>query len=92
MQILEGPRTNLAKCFMRIMMDVRHHDIHVLVAGDTNERLFAEWSMYSINADRIPKEVITPYLVDESFHPQKYCHGELQSSARSCPEPIRFAC
>ena len=69
MQILEGPRTMVAKCFMRIMMDARHHDIHVLVASDTDERLFTGWNMYAIDANRIPKELITPHLIGQSFRP-----------------------
>ena len=69
MQVLEGPRAAVSRCLTRIMADPRHHNIHVLSSGDTEERMFPQWDMYSINAARIPKEIVSPYMIDNVFRP-----------------------
>lgn len=68
-QLLEGDRTAVAKCFMRIMMDSRHQNIQVLFAGDAEQRLFQGWSMYAVNAFKIRKDILSRHMIDGSFNP-----------------------
>ena len=69
LQLLEGDRPAVAQCFMRIMLDRRHHDIHVISSGDTDVRLFMEWSMHRIETSRIKKQIMARYTTGEKFEP-----------------------
>jgi len=44
-QLLEGPRDRVTRCFNRICVDDRHVDVNLVWAGDTLARLFPEWEM-----------------------------------------------
>lgn len=69
MQLLEGDRTAVAACFMRIMQDGHHRDIKIISAGDIERRSFLEWSMHLIRASRIKEEIMSRYLIDNRFEP-----------------------
>ncbi|MDQ6765050.1 MAG: BLUF domain-containing protein [Verrucomicrobiota bacterium] len=45
MQLLEGPEVAVRATFARIERDPRHHDVTILLEGETSERDFADWSM-----------------------------------------------
>ena len=45
MQLLEGPRGAVTRCFERILRDDRHVEVSLLWCGDAASRLFADWSM-----------------------------------------------
>lgn len=45
MQLLEGPRGAVTRCFTRILRDDRHAELALLWCGDAAARLFADWSM-----------------------------------------------
>ena len=53
MQFLEGGRTVVAECMMRIMKDERHQNIRILLAREAETRLFSGWSMRGIDASRL---------------------------------------
>ena len=89
MQVLEGPRTAVARCFSRIMADPRHHNIHVLSSGDAEDRFFSQWDMYSINAAHIPPEIINPYIVDNEFRPDLLTSRGVKAL---CTELSAFSC
>ena len=57
LQLLEGGRTEVAECMMRIMKDDRHQRIRILLAGETGSRLFSEWSMRCMTTAQIPQEI-----------------------------------
>jgi hypothetical protein len=69
MQLIEGSRSEIGKCFMRIMQDRRHYDIQVISCGDVSLRLFQEWNMHLIRASKIKREIMTSYMIDGSFKP-----------------------
>lgn len=50
LQLLEGGRTAVAECMMRIMKDGRHQRIRILLAGDTGSRLLPQWSLRGLKA------------------------------------------
>ena len=69
MQLIEGSRHEISKCFMRIIQDKSHHDIQVISCGDVSKRLFQEWNMQLIEASRIRKEIVSCYEVGGAFNP-----------------------
>ena len=97
MQVLEGPRTAVARCFSRIMADPRHHNIQVLSSGDAEERFFSQWDMYSINAAHIPREIIASCMIDNEFRPdlltsqrvKNLCKGLSAFTCVRLPTPSR---
>lgn len=68
-QILEGGRTVVSECFMRIIKDDRHHNIRVLLACETEARLFPEWGMHCIKTSRARQKILSHYLIDGVFNP-----------------------
>jgi len=93
LQVIEGSREAIAKCFARIMADNRHHDVQVIACGDVSRRLFQDWNMRLVNVDRIKREILSPYCVEGRFQPQvmsefaieEFCRvltlGDFESSA-----------
>lgn len=69
LQLLEGSRSAIGQCFVRIMKDNRHNDIQVVSCGDVTQRLFHEWTMHLIKASRIKQEIMSRYLVNGVFRP-----------------------
>ena len=69
LQLLEGDRKQISKCFMRVMQDNRHQDIQLICAGDHENRLFYEWSMHRIETSRMKQKVLHPYKINGSFVP-----------------------
>ncbi|MDQ3197949.1 MAG: BLUF domain-containing protein [Verrucomicrobiota bacterium] len=51
MQLLEGQKDKVDRLFERIQRDPRHRDVIKLLAGDEEERSFAEFSMGFENLD-----------------------------------------
>ncbi|RBI69911.1 blue light sensor protein [Roseovarius sp. TE539] len=78
MQLLEGDRSRVAACFMRIMQDDRHRDIRIILAGDVENRSFLEWSMHLINASRIKEEILSRYLIDGQFDPARMSEAAIK--------------
>jgi hypothetical protein len=62
MQCLEGSRTAVAECMMRIMKDERHQKIRILLAGETESRLFSQWSMRCIETPQIELDTVSTAL------------------------------
>lgn len=51
LQVLEGPERALDDVWRRIANDARHHTVVVVEAGETADRMFANWSMGFRNVD-----------------------------------------
>lgn len=45
MQLLEGPEKEVCATYSRIVRDLRHRDVTILLEGPIAERDFSEWSM-----------------------------------------------
>lgn len=69
MQLIEGDRIEIGKCFMRIMLDRRHYDIQVISCGDVSQRLFQEWNMHLIKASKIKRNIMSRYTIEGDFNP-----------------------
>ncbi|OYX22544.1 MAG: hypothetical protein B7Z10_13085 [Rhodobacterales bacterium 32-66-7] len=69
MQLLEGSRSAIGQCFVRIMKDPRHDDIQIVSCGDVTRRLFHDWSMHLVEASQIKQEIMAHYLVHGKFTP-----------------------
>lgn len=83
LQLLEGDRTAVAKCFMRIVLDDRHRDIQILCAGDAEDRFFHEWSMHLIKASRIKEDILSRYLIDGVFDPARMSEFAIRDLCRA---------
>ncbi len=45
MQLLEGPESKVCATYGRIVRDLRHRDVTILLEGPIEDRDFADWSM-----------------------------------------------
>jgi hypothetical protein len=86
MQLLEGSRSAVGQCFVRIMKDNRHDDIQVLSCGDVQSRLFQEWTMHLIKASRIKQDILTRYLVNGAFKPSLMSGFAIEDLCRTLSE------
>lgn len=69
LQLLEGPRDAIGRCFARIMQDNRHQDIQAISCGDVAHRLFQDWTLHRIETSKIRQEILTRYYVKGKFNP-----------------------
>ena len=83
MQLLEGDRTAVGECFMRITRDDRHHEIQVICSGDEDHRLFVEWSMHRIETSRIKQEILSRYTIDGDFDPARMSQFAIEDLCRT---------
>ena len=79
MQILEGNRTDVSECFMRIIQDDRHHKILVLLSCGIKHRQFPDWSMNCIKTSRLKKEIKSSYFIDGTFYPNRMSQKAVES-------------
>lgn len=82
-QVLEGSREAVSRCFMRIMCDKRHHDLQVICAGDSANRLFFEWSMHRIATSQIKPQILSGYEVNGVFDPARLTQGDIEDLCRT---------
>jgi len=83
MQLLEGDRTAVGQCFMRITQDDRHHGIQVICSGDAEHRLFIEWSMHRIETSRIKQEILSRYSISGTFDPVQMSQFAIEDLCRT---------
>ncbi|TGN47721.1 BLUF domain-containing protein [Paracoccus liaowanqingii] len=78
LQILEGERSAVAECFMRIMQDDRHKDIRIMLAGKKSSRSFSKWSMHCVKTSGAKRAIISRYYIDEVFDPSRMSQDALE--------------
>lgn len=83
MQLIEGSRFEIGKCFMRIMNDKHHHDIQIISCGDVAQRLFHEWDMHLIKISRIKDEILSTYKIDGIFDPSAMSEFAIEDLCRT---------
>lgn len=83
LQLLEGNRSAVGQCFMRIAQDDRHRDIQVICSGDKEHRLFLEWSMHRIETSRIKQEILSRYTIEGSFDPLRMTQFAIEDLCRT---------
>lgn len=86
LQLLEGGRTLVATCFMRIMQDNRHRDIQIIGAGDAESRIFHEWRMHLIEASRMKQDILSRYSIGDIFDPTKMSEFAIRDMCRALSE------
>ena len=69
LQLLEGSRSAIGRCFLRIMQDKRHQDIQIISCGAERRRMFQAWNMHEITAANIKKDILSVYLVNGDYNP-----------------------
>ena len=55
-QALEGPEENVRAVYNKIVSDKKHYDVHLLMQGYSEERLFPNWAMGFQNIDKLKPE------------------------------------
>lgn len=83
MQLLEGGRTAVSDCFMRIMQDDRHRAIQVIYSGDAERRIFLEWRMHLIEESRINRDILSRYMIDGVFDPTRMSEFAIRDLCRA---------
>ena len=82
LQLLEGDRPAVAECFKRIMLDKRHHDIHLIISGDVVCRTFRAWSMHRIETSRIKAQLLARYTRNGAFDPLRMSQVAIEDMCR----------
>lgn len=83
LQVLEGGRTAIGQCFMRIMRDPRHRDIEVVACRDAESRLFRDWSMHRIDVTSIKSDVVARYAISGEFDPARMSQFAIEDLCRT---------
>jgi len=83
MQLIEGSRHAIAKCFERIMDDKCHHDVQVICCGDVSRRLFQDWSMRLVNLNKVKREILAVHSVDGKFQPRLMSEFAIEEFCRA---------
>ena len=82
LQLLEGDRSAIGRCMMRVMQDNRHHGIQVISTGEVGHRLFYEWSMHSIETSRMKKAILSNYEINGAFDPVRMSQFAIEDLCR----------
>ena len=83
MQLIEGSRLDIGRCFVRIMQDKNHHDIQIISCGDVSQRLFQAWNMHLIKASRIKEEILSAYKINGVFNPSAMSEFAIEDLCRT---------
>lgn len=78
-QLVEGGRTAVSKCFMRIMQDYRHQGIKILLASPIQSRLFDKWGMCLIDITAPESGSIKDYFLNGVFDADEMTHEEIEN-------------
>lgn len=87
LQLIEGNREAVAKCFARIMEDGRHHDVQVITCGDVSRQLFKDWSMRLVDVHKIKEEILSAHFVDGRFQPGLMSEFAIEEFCRTLSVP-----
>lgn len=85
-QLLEGDRASVSRCFLRITRDPRHQDRQVISTGDVPHRLFADHSMERIDFSSVRSSVLQRYLINGAFEPSRMPHVAIEQFCRELSE------
>jgi len=69
-QLLEGPRSLVSQCMIRIAQDRRHTAIEFISTKAVPHRLFAGWSLRRVDTKRLSRAALVPHLVASAFRPE----------------------
>lgn len=90
LQVIEGSREAIAKCFQRIIADKRHHEVQVIACGDVSRRLFQDWNMRLLDVHMIKQEILSAHFVEGRFQPRIMSEFSVEEFCRaisiSCSE------
>ncbi len=82
LQLLEGDRSAVAQCILRIVQDDRHYGIQLISSGDAEHRLFMEWNMHSIEVRRVKQEILSRYTIGGNFEPFRMSQFAIEDLCR----------
>ena len=68
-QVLEGGRDAVSRCYARIVTDARHTDVTLLEFHEVEERRFAGWAMGQVNMARLNPALILKYSETGNLDP-----------------------
>ena len=72
LQCLEGPRDAVNKLYNTIVVDERHTDVELLYYADVDERVFGDWSMGYVLAEKKINEIVFRFGGTKSFNPYTF--------------------
>jgi hypothetical protein len=68
-QVLEGGREAVSRCYHRIAADARHSEVTLLLFEEIEERRFARWEMGQINMARLNPALVLKYSQTAQLDP-----------------------
>ena len=68
-QVLEGGREAVSRCYNRIAADARHQDVTLLLYEEIGERRFAGWAMGQVNMARLNPALVLKYSQTAQLDP-----------------------
>jgi hypothetical protein len=69
LQVLEGGRSAVNRLYQRIVADIRHTDVELLLYEEISERRFAGWSMGQVNLSRLNPSLLLKYSATATLDP-----------------------
>lgn len=64
LQLLEGPRDTVIKCFEKIKEDKRHQNVEIVMQTEAENPAFSKWSMATLSSPQLQTQLhsMTPFL------------------------------
>ena len=87
LQVLEGEREAVERCFTRVERDPRHHGLIVVESRDVAQREFGDWSMGFRDLDEAALRDLPGYTLALS---RSFAFKELASNASTAHTMLHF--
>lgn len=71
LQALEGGRSQVNRLYQHILQDSRHEQPLLLQFGEVHQRLFSDWSMAYVPANRLTGQLLMRYGPTPEFSPDQ---------------------
>lgn len=71
LQAIEGPRPAVEQLYARIRSDSRNAGVVLIAEGPADRRLFGDWTMLLVGADRLTPELCCRYCDTATFEPAR---------------------
>lgn len=82
LQLLEGRRADLGRCFARIARDRRHADLQVVSAGEARHRLFPDWTMKVVEQSLAMRLILRRLGAADTFSPPQMSQAVVEDLFR----------
>lgn len=82
LQLIEGRRADLGRCFARIARDRRHADVQIISAGEARHRLFPDWTMRVVDQSIAMRVLLRRIGAADTFSPPQMSQAVVEDLFR----------